>query len=103
MVLADLLGVALGACVVLLGGLGQLRRTLVGLEVDAAGHDLVAGQQLGVAAQDDVHASAGHVGGHGHRAEPARLGDHLGLTEVLLRVQDLVLHPALVQQPAQEL
>ncbi len=52
--------------------------------------DLVAGQALGVAAEQDVDASTGHVGGHRHRVEPARLGDDLGFPGVLLGVQDLV-------------
>ena len=44
------------------------------LEVDALGRQLVLGQQLGVAAQDDVDASAGHVGGHGDPAHADRPG-----------------------------
>src|SRR5262249_40522442 len=37
------------------------------------------GHRLGVAAQDDVGAAAGHVGRDGHGPGPARLGDDLGL------------------------
>ena len=44
--------------------------------------------------QLDVGASAGHVGGDGHRAGLARLRDHFRLALVHLRVQDLVLDAA---------
>ena len=50
----------------------------------------LARQALGVAAQQDVHAAAGHVGGDGHRARAARLGDDAGLLLVLLGVQHVV-------------
>ena len=63
----------------------------------------MAGQALGVAAEQDVDAATGHVGGHGDRAEAAGLGDDLGLTGVLLGVQHLVGDAALVQQPRQVL
>src|SRR5579884_2380579 len=46
-----------------------------------------------IAAQDDVHAPAGHVGGDGHRPRPAGLGDDLGLLLVVLGVEDLVGDP----------
>jgi hypothetical protein len=66
-------------------------------EVEARGPSFStrAGQQLGVAAEQDVDAAAGHVGGDGDRAEPAGLGDDLGLTEVLLGVEHLVGMPRL--------
>ena len=51
------------------------------------------GELLGIAAELDVDAAAGHVGRDRDRAEPARLGDGLALLlRVLgLRVEDLVL------------
>ena len=51
---------------------------------------ITLGQALGVTTEDDVHASTGHVGGHGHPAEPTGLCHHLGLTGVLLGVEHLV-------------
>ena len=51
---------------------------------------LVAGEALGVAAEQDVDTTARHVGRDGDRTEPAGLGHDLGLTGVLLGVQDLV-------------
>ncbi len=72
------------------------RRPTPGLDALAA--QLPGGQALGVAAEHDVDATAGHVGRHGDRAGTARLGDDLGLSEVLLCVQDLVGHAALVEQ-----
>ena len=43
-----------------------------------------------VAAQLDVGAAAGHVGGDGDRAQLTGLGHDLGLLFVMLGVQDLV-------------
>ena len=51
---------------------------------------LLAGEELGVAAQQNVRAAAGHVGGDGHRADLAGLSDDLGLLFVELRVQNHV-------------
>ena len=61
------------------------------------------GQPLGIAAEDDVDAAAGHVGGHGHAAHPPGLGHDLRLTEVLLGVEDLVGDPPLLEQPGEVL
>ena len=58
----------------------------------ALGADDVQAAQLGDAvAELDVGAAAGHVGGHGHLARLAGLGDDLGLDLVVLGVEDLVL------------
>ncbi len=46
---------------------------------------------LGVTAEHDVGTAAGHVGGDGHGARAAGLGDHLRLALVLLGVEHLVL------------
>ena len=46
---------------------------------------------LRVAAQQDVGAAAGHVGGDGDRALAAGLRDDLGLALVVLGVEHLVL------------
>ena len=53
------------------------------------------GEELGVAAEHDVGAAAGHVGGDGDGADAAGLGDDRGLTGVVLRVQHLVRTPFL--------
>ncbi len=52
------------------------------------------GHRLGVAAEDDVGAAAGHVGGDGHGVFAAGLGDDLGLAFVVLGVEHLVLDAA---------
>ena len=52
---------------------------------------LLARHELGVAAEQDVGAAAGHVGGDRHRALAAGLGDDLGFLRVVLRVQHHVL------------
>ena len=64
---------------------------------------LVQRQQLRVAAEQDVDAPTGHVGGDRHRLEPAGLGDDLGLSRVLLGVEHLVAHASLPQQLGQHL
>ncbi len=46
---------------------------------------------LGVTAEHDVGTATGHVGGDGHGARPAGLGDHLRLALVLFGVEHLVL------------
>src|SRR5690606_30830872 len=60
-------------------------RLLVGVDPD-----LGARQRLGVAAEEDVGAAAGHVRGDGDRAGRAGLRDDLRLALVELRVQDVV-------------
>src|SRR5699024_3037948 len=47
------------------------------------------GHELGVAAQHDIGTTAGHVGGDGDGALFAGLGHDLGLTLVVLGVQDV--------------
>ena len=56
--------------------------------------------RLDVAAEHDVGAAAGHVGGDGDHLRPARLRDDLRLARVLLRVQHLVRQLLLRQQSA---
>ena len=56
--------------------------------------------KLGVAAQQDVGAAAGHVGRDGDRADAARLGDDLGLALVVLGVQHLVRDAPALQRSA---
>ena len=50
----------------------------------------VLGQVLGVAAQHDVRAAAGHVGGDGDGPQLARLGHDLGLQLMVLGVEHAV-------------
>ena len=92
----DALGLRVG--LVHLLELDQQGLALGGVEVDALGPHVAQGQALGVAAEEDVDASTGHVGGHGDRAEAAGLGDDLGLSGVLLGVEHLVGDAALVEQ-----
>ena len=91
--LQDLLVVRLGEA----GGLGD----------QLVGHARLAqvglGQELGVAAQHDVGAAAGHVGGHGDGAELAGLGDDLGLLLVVLGVQDAVRDALALEHLGQQL
>ena len=67
--------------------------------------DLARGGELGleVAAEHDVGAAAGHVGGDGHGARAAGLGDDVRLALVLLGVEHLVRHVLLLQQAGEEL
>ena len=79
---------------VLLGHFLQRSREVVLLDQGVGGvallQDLLVGQPLGVAAEHDVDAAPGHVGGHGDRAEPPGLGDDARLPGVLLGVEHLV-------------
>ena len=67
--------------------------------------ELLVGEVLGVAAELDVDAAAGHVGGDRHRAGLAGLGDDLGLARGVLGlgVQHRVLDPALGQALGEQL
>jgi hypothetical protein len=56
-----------------------------------------AGEPLRVATEDDVHAAPCHVRRHRDGMKAAGLADDLRLTRVLLRVQDLVGNPSLVE------
>ena len=70
---------------------------LVGMQVRIGG-DGLQHLHLDIAAQLDVGAAAGHVGGDGHRAELAGIGDDLGLGLVLASVQHVVLDARGLQQ-----
>ncbi len=69
---------------------GVLAVVLGSLQEDFALAHLLFGELLGVAAQHDVDAATGHVGGDGDGAELAGLGDDLGLPLVVLGVEHLV-------------
>ena len=73
------------------------------LELHALGHEHVLGEHLGVAAEQDVRASTGHVGGDGHGALAAGLGHDLGLALVELGIEDLVPDTAAVEGVGQAL
>ena len=83
-------GVGQGALALLVGGpvgVGvALLVELGGVGVEPAGAQQVLGQHVGVAAQHDVGAAAGHVGGDGDGAELAGLGHDLGFLIVVLGV-----------------
>src|SRR5690606_1095537 len=99
--LADLLALGPGELLVLGGQLGQALAALLGVGVEALGHQAALGQALGVATEDAVDATGGRVGGHGAPPEPARLGDDLALPDVLLRLPHLVGDAALGEYPGQ--
>ena len=65
---------------------GSPRPSALALLVAAAPAD----PHVGVAAELDVGAAAGHVGGDGHRTDPAGLGDDVRLLLVVAGVQHLV-------------
>ena len=54
-------------------------------------HQLLAGHELRIAAQQNIGAAAGHVGGDGHHPQPPGLGHNLRLALVELGVQHHVL------------
>ena len=59
--------------------------------------ELVLDAEVDIAAELDVGAAAGHVGGDGDRAEAARLGDDMRLLLVIAGVQHLVLDLRLLE------
>ena len=66
--------------------------------VDALGEQLAAREALGVAAEEDVDAATGHVGGDGDRVRPAGLRDDVRLPLVLLGVEHRVRDAAPLEQ-----
>ena len=74
-----------------------------GLVAVAGFFEVVFGQELGVAAEHDVRAAAGHVGGDGDGPQLARLGHDLRFALVLLGVEDVVRYAALFQQGGERL
>ena len=85
--------------------LGDERVELLGVLLGrgAAGEDLLGGEALGVAAEQDVDATTGHVRGHGDRVQATGLGDDHRLLIVLLRVEHRVRDAALVEQVGEQL
>ena len=65
---------------------------------DLLGERLLPRHELGVAAEQDVGAAAGHVGGDRDGALAAGLRDDLGLLRVVLGVQHDVRDAALLEQ-----
>ena len=80
--------------------LGLFLRQLVG---DLIGERLLPRHELGVAAEQDVGAAAGHVGGDRDGRLAARLGDDLRFLLVVLGVEDDVLDAAQLEQLGQPL
>ena len=64
-------------------------------------HQLLAGHELGIAAEQNVGAAAGHVGGDGDHAEAAGLGHDFGFALMELGVEHHVAH-AFARQNARE-
>ncbi len=67
------------------------------VRVEPALSHLLDGAELGVSAEHDVGATASHVGGDGHGALAAGLGDNGRLLLVLLGVEDVVADAVLAQ------
>src|SRR6266576_369511 len=61
------------------------------------------GVNFGVAAEENIGASAGHIGGYGYRALASGLGDDGGFTLVILGVEDLMLHAHLLEDAGEPL
>ena len=66
-------------------------------------HQLLAGHEFGVAAEQNVGAAAGHVGGDGDHAEAAGLGDDFCFALVELGVQHHVAHALALQNSGEPL
>ena len=64
---------------------------------------LLLGYELGIAAQQNVGAAAGHVGGNSNCTFAACLGNDLGFLLVVLGIQHHVLDALLLQQVRQTL
>ena len=71
--------------------------------VEALRLELLHREELGVAAEHDVGTATGHVRGDRDGAQAPGAGDDLGLTRVVLRVENLVLDALLGQQARQVL
>src|SRR6266403_2381815 len=81
--------------------LHQRRRPLLGGggdRIDALFPENFFGQEVGIAAEEDVGAAAGHVGRDGHGALASGLGHDLGLALVVLRVEDLMADAPLLEE-----
>ena len=66
-------------------------------------HQLLAGHEIRVAAQQNIGAAAGHVGGDGHHPQPPGLRHNLRLALVELGVQHHVPHALALQNRRQPL
>ncbi len=73
-----------------LGSTQRLRNSLL--------HALLLGHEFRIAAEQNVSAAAGHVGGDGDHALASGLGDDLGFALVILGIQHDVLDPFFLQQ-----
>ena len=101
--LAHALGTALDAIHELPVRLAQDALDNRGVHAKVEAHELLDGHLLGIATEQDVRTTAGHVGGDGHGAQATGLSDDLSLALMELGVQDLVLDAALVEQARQTL
>ena len=83
------------------GGFFLLGRGL--FQLDALLRQQLLDQAIRVAAQQNVGAAAGHIGGDRHRAQPAGLRDNMRLALVLLGVQHRVLDAVAIKNRTQPL
>src|ERR1700683_968441 len=86
--LAHPLALVAADLVELLAQASEFLLPLLRRQVEPARRSLVLRQELGVATEDDVDATASHVRSDRDPRQPTGLGDDLGLPEVLLGVQD---------------
>ena len=85
------------------GGPGRLVLVDVLDRVETLPAQLLVGEELDRAAEHDVGASTGHVGGDRDGTAPTGLGDDVRLVGVVLRVQHGVRDAAALEQPGQRL
>ena len=69
-----------------------------GSQVNPFSAQPLTGQAIGVAAQQDIDAAAGHVRGDGHGARPTGLGDDARFLFMLLGIQDVMRHALALEQ-----
>ncbi len=101
--LDNLLPLALGLLLEPLENLPVLRFVLGGVLIDVAFAQLQLGQLIGIAAQADIDAAAGHVGGHGQALQTACLRDDCRLPFVMFGVEHLVGDASVLEQGRQQL
>ena len=77
--------------------------TLVGVGVEPLGPRVALGQLLGIPAEDDVNASASHVGRNSDCTRLASLSHDVCLAGVLLGVQHLMSHTPIAHELAEHL
>ena len=60
------------------------------------------GAELQIAAKLNIRAAARHIGGNGHRAQPASLRHNIGFALMLASVQNLVFYTLFIEEAAEQ-